>query len=159
MTAPQIVLIVVAVAAGLAWLVFWVRRGLRHGRAAASRAADRAGFLYTVRCEKCGNERQARYEEVTAHAMSKSRGVSTNAQVGPIGVGGTRYTSFSKKMRCPQCGRETWHQVLNYNGHDEQAWANTANGLGPVILNGAIGLVGMTAIVMAVMAAVLTTLH
>lgn len=155
MTTSQIVSLVVAFAVGLAWLVFWARRGFARGRAAASEAADREGFLYHVRCEECGAERQATYAEVTATAMSKSRGVSMDAQVGPVGVGTTHYDSFSKKLLCPHCGKRTWHQILNYNGHDAQAWKNTANGIGPLLVNGIIGLAGMTAIVLAVFAAVM----
>ncbi len=155
MTTVQIISLVVALAVGVGWLVFWIHRGLVQGRAAASRAADRAGFLYHVRCEECGTERQATYAEVTATAMSRSTGYSADAQAGPVGLGATHYTSFSKKLVCPHCGRETWHQILNYNGHDDQAWKNTANSIGPLILNGAIGLVGMTAIVMVVFLAVM----
>ncbi len=150
MTPVRIVPLIVALAVGLVWLIVWVRRGLAQGRAAASEAADRAGFRYQVRCEKCGSEHEATYAEVTATAMSKSKEVSANAQAGPIGAGATHYTYFAKKLTCPRCGRKTWHQILNYNGHDEQAWKNTANSTGPVLANAAIGLLGMTAIVMAV---------
>lgn len=155
MSLAQIVSLVVALAVGLVWLILWVRRGLAQGRAAASEAADRAGFLYQVRCEKCGNEREATYAEVMATAMSKSKGVTAEAQAGPIGAGATHYTYFAKKLTCPRCGRKTWHQILNYNGHDAQAVRNTASATVPLLINGAIGLAGLTAIVMAVFTTVM----
>ena len=158
MTSTQItalIALLVALAIGIVWLIFWVHRGLVKGRAAAAQAADREGFFYQVRCEECGNERQASYAEATQGAMNKSKGVTAEAQVGLFDAGGTHYTSFSKKMLCPQCGRKTWQQLLNYNGHDAQALKNTANSIGPILINGAIGLVGLTAIVMVVFSIVL----
>ena len=155
MTVSQIVSLIVAFAIGLVWLIFWAHRGLVRGRAAASRAADRDGFFYQVKCEKCGAERQATYAEVTETAMSKSKSVSVEGQVGLLEAGGTHYTSFSKKLFCPQCGKKTWHQLLNYNGHDEQAFKNTANSIVPIVGNGIIGLVGLSGIVLAVFAIVM----
>lgn len=146
MSTLQIVILVGALAIGVIWAAIWAYRGWSNGRRAASEAADRAGVLYTVRCEKCGNQRQAPYSEVTAHAMSKEKSVSTKAGMGLFEVGGTYYEQFSKKMMCPRCGKETWHQLVDYHGNDAQSLANTGAAIGPILVGTAIGLAGLTAV-------------
>jgi len=82
------------------------------------------GVVYHVKCEGCEFERESDYDELMKTKFAKTKSESVSVKVG--GVAGGKVTNvryFAKKCKCPNCGKKTWHQVLDYY---ENAKMNTA---------------------------------
>lgn len=100
----------------IACFVYFTVRLIKELRDTAIKSNE--GIVYHIKCDKCGNERESDFVELTKHKMSKTRSRTVNANVGGVvGVGVTHYDYFGKKCYCETCGKNTWHDVLNYNEH------------------------------------------
>lgn len=68
-----------------------------------------------VKCEKCQNEHTATIDDFLDTAMSKTKSITTSANLGTLGASYTDYKYFAKKFYCPTCNKKTWSEVKNYN--------------------------------------------
>lgn len=105
--------IVIALASLIAGVMWYYRKSKKELLA--------LGFVFRVRCEKCGMEYDVSTEDFLKHGSNKSRSV-TRSQVKGIAIDNSpKYTYMAKRFFCPGCGTNHWVEVLNYNEYQSQA--------------------------------------
>jgi len=70
--------------------------------------------IFTIKCEKCGNEKQIGMKDINYFGFHKSKSTTVSANIGLVGASYTKYSYFAKKFYCDKCGKKTWQEVENY---------------------------------------------
>lgn len=74
--------------------------------------------VYHIQCEKCGNEREASYDELMETKFAKIKKIKKGVSVGGVaGASAAIYRKYSKKCSCPNCNKKRWHEVTDYYDH------------------------------------------
>ena len=107
----RIIVLLVMGAVLLGWVVFCGVQYVRQSR----RAMAGAHLVAHAVCGECGSRFDVDSSELAKTFMSRSRSVTRTKVHGAALVNEPRYSSFSKKVRCPRCGREIWANVENVN--------------------------------------------
>lgn len=105
-----LILMLVSLIAGVTW---YYRK--------AKKEVLALGFVFRVRCEKCGTEYDVSTEEFLKHSSSKSRSVTKSQRKGAAIDNSPHYTYMAKRFDCPNCKNVNWAEVLNYNEYQTKA--------------------------------------
>ena len=108
--------VIVMLSLMILWFVFCTICMVVKSKQAVKKA--NVGVVYHIKCEKCEQEREATYDEITQTKFAKTKKETVTVNTGnAAGVGRAINRNFAKKCNCQNCGKKTWHEITDYYDH------------------------------------------
>ena len=109
----------------------------------SKKAVLATGFVFRVRCEKCGMEYMVPVELFLKSNASKTKAKTRTQIKGAMLDHSPQYNYMAKKFHCQNCGGSQWAEILNYVEYN-----NRTRG---IVLKNVLIVVGVLYMIMMVM--------